>query len=226
MVACKDHTRYPSDRYPTSGLQCLGGLVDKQCAELLSVEQPTAAAYECTGDDSGFVEELGIDTELQFGGTFLQAFQFLVVFIIPSFPMGPQVADGLTDSPQLVVVGMSLETTFVCKGEHLVVHLRGIADTEHIHSSVHEFLRDPVYGHIALRAHQHLILTAQRLVDGLHERCRLARTRRTVYDGHVLCPQHLVHGLFLRRIQIGELHGAEAECLGLLVRIEEVAQIA
>ena len=87
MVACEDHTRYPSDRYPTSGLQCLGGLVDKQCTELLSVEQPTAAAYECTGDDSGFVEELGIDTELQFGGTFLQAFQFLVVFIIPALPM-------------------------------------------------------------------------------------------------------------------------------------------
>jgi hypothetical protein len=113
MVACKDHARYPSDRYPASGLQCLGGLVDKQCTELLSVEQPTAAAYECTGDDSGFVEELGIDTELQFGGTFLQAFQFLMILLITSLAVGTELTDSLTDSPQQLIVGMSLKAALL-----------------------------------------------------------------------------------------------------------------
>ena len=129
---------------------------------------------------------------------------------------------------------MPLEAPLVGEGEHLVVHPRRVADAEHVDTAVHEFLRDPVHRHVALGAHQHLALTAQRLVDGFHEGGGLARAWGTVDDGYVLRPQHLVDGILLRRIQIGEMHRGKGEglrphaspvVLALRRGVEEVSEI-
>ena len=46
-------------------------------------------------------------------------------------------------------------------------------------------------------------------------------------DGHVLGTQHLVDGMLLRLVEIGEVHVAKGKGLGLHRRcVEEVAQIA
>ena len=121
---------------------------------------------------------------------------------------------------------MSLEAPLVGEAEHLVVHTGGVADAQHIESAVDELFRYPVDGHIALCTHQHLVLAAQRLVDGLHQRGGLASARRPVHNGHILGPQHLVDGVLLGVVQIVETHVGEGEGLCLLARIEEVAQVA
>ena len=47
-----------------------------------------------------------------------------------------------------------------------------------------------------------------------------------MYDGHVFRPQHLVDGLLLRLVQIGEVHGCKREDLRLHPRsVEQVAQV-
>ena len=46
-----------------------------------------------------------------------------------------------------------------------------------------------------------------------------------MYDGDVLGAQHLVDGLLLCRVQVGEVHGLEGKRLCLLPAIEQVAQI-
>ena len=117
------------------------------------------------------------------------------------------------------------EPPFVSERQHLVVHLHGVAYAQHVDAAVNEPFANPVNRHVALRAHKHLVLAAQRLVDGLHEGCRLARARRSVYDGHVLGAEYVVHRLFLRRVKPGEAYGVKRECLGLLPRAEQVAQV-
>ena len=120
---------------------------------------------------------------------------------------------------------MGLEAPLVGKRQHLVVHARGITYSQYGHPAVHQLLANPVHGHIRLCTHQHLGFPSQRLVDGLHQRRRLACARRSVYHRYVLRPQHTVHGLLLRLVQIGKLHRGKAERLSLLLRIKEVAQI-
>ena len=139
--------------------------------------------------------------------------------------MGPQLTDGLTDGPQQFVVGMGFKAPLIGEGEHLVVDTCGITDSQDVDASVDELFRDPVDGHVTLSTNEHLVLTTERLVDGLDEGGGLAGTRRAVNDGDILGAQHLVDGIFLRTIQIGKVDRCEAEGLGRLTGIEEVAQI-
>ena len=157
-----------------------------KCAELLTFEQSVAAAYERAGYDAGLAEELGIDADLQFGGAFLEAFQFLVEPFISPFPVGAEVADGLADAPQEGIVGMRLEAPLVGEGEHLIVDARGIADAQDVDAPVDEFLGYPVDGHVALGADQYLVFAAECLVDSLDEGGGFAGAWRTVDDGHIL----------------------------------------
>ena len=140
--------------------------------------------------------------------------------------MGTEFPDGLTDRPEQFIVGMGLEASLIGKGEHLVVDTGGIADTKDVDTTVYEFLRNPVDGHVTLRTDQHLTLPSQRFIDGFDKRSGLARSRRTMHNGHILRPQHLVHSFLLRRIQIRKTHGRKAEGLCFLTRIEKVAQVA
>lgn len=47
-----------------------------------------------------------------------------------------------------------------------------------------------------------------------------------MHDGHILCPEHLVHGSFLGRIKPRELHGFKGEPACFLMRIEKISQIS
>ena len=47
-----------------------------------------------------------------------------------------------------------------------------------------------------------------------------------MHDGHILCPEHLVHGSFLGRIKPRELHGLKGKSACFLMRIEKVSQIS
>ena len=109
-------------------------------------------------------------------------------FLVASFAVTPEVADGLADAPKQGVVGMGLEAPLVGEGEHLVVDTGGIADAQDIDAAVHQFLGDPVDGHIALGADQHLILATEGFVDSLDEGGGLAGTGRAVNDSYILGP--------------------------------------
>ncbi len=77
------------------------------------------------------------------------------------------------------------------------------------------FLRNPVYGHVALGAYQYLAFAVERLVDGFHKGGGLARSRRAVHDHHVFGAQHFVDGSFLRGVQPRETYRLEGEMSGL-----------
>ena len=138
--------------------------------------------------------------------------------------LAAQHSDGFAYAPELRIVGVRLEAPFVAEREHLVVHACGVAYAQHVHAAVYELLRNPVDSHVALRAYHHLTLSAQRLVDGFHECCGLARSRRSVHHGYVLGAQHLVHGLLLRGVEPGQTHGFERELLCRRLGVEDVAQ--
>lgn len=82
---------------------------------------------------------------------------------------GVQVADGFADGPKRGVRRMCFETPFVGERQHLVIHARRVADAQHSHTPVGQFLRNPVYGHVALGAYQYLAFAVERLVDGFHK---------------------------------------------------------
>ena len=138
-------------------------------------------------------------------------------FLVATFAMATQVADGFADGPQLCVVRVCLETPLVGKRQHLVVHSAGVADTQHIDAPIHQFFTNPIDSHIALCTHQHLVFAHQRLADGLYQCRRLARSRGTMYDSHILCSQHLVDGFLLCGVQVGEVQGREDKGLRFLV---------
>ena len=138
-------------------------------------------------------------------------------FLVATFAMATQVADGFADGPQLCVVRVCLETPLVGKRQHLVVHSGGIADTQHVDAPIHQFFTNPIDSHIALCTHQHLVFAHQRLADGLYQCRRLARSRGTMYDSHILGSQHHVDGLLLRSVQIGKVQGREDKGLRFLV---------
>ena len=121
---------------------------------------------------------------------------------------------------------MGLEAPLVGEREHLVVHTGRIADAEDVQAAVDQLLGNPVDGHVALGAYQHLRLAAQRLVDGFDEGCRLARAGRAVDDGYIFSTQHLVDGMRLGGVQVVEAHVGESVGLGLLTRVEKVAKVA
>ena len=134
-------------------------------------------------------------------------------FLVTPFTVTSQITDSLTDGPEQFVVGMTLETSFVGKGEHLIIYSRRITDTQHVDATIDEFLGDPVDRHITLSTYQHLVLATQCLIDSLNE-CRcLTCSRGTVNDGHIFCPKHLVYRILLSLIEIREVHRSETECL-------------
>ena len=110
---------------------------------------------------------------------------------------------------------MVFEPTFVGERQHLVVYPCRVADAQHVDTSVHQFLGNPVHGHVALRTYQHLRFPVQCLVDGLDKRCCLAGSGRTVYDGYILGAENLVYGAFLGRVQPREADGIELPHLRL-----------
>ena len=215
VVAGKDDAAHAPHGNPAGGFESLGGFVDKQGAELLAFQQSVGRAYEGTGDDTGFAEELGIDAHLEFGGALLQSFQFLVVALVTPFAVAPDIPDGLADAPEQLVVGVCFEASLVGEAEHLVIDAGWIADAEHVEPAVDKLFRYPVDGHVALGADEHLTLPSQCLIDGFHEGGGLARAGRPVYDGHILGPEHLVDGILLRLVQVREVHWGESEGLGL-----------
>ena len=101
---------------------------------------------------------------------------------------------------------MCLETTFVSKSEHLIVYPGRISDTKHGDTPIDQFFCNPIHRRITLGRHHHLIFTVKGFINSLHQCRRLTGSRRSVYDSHLFCTQHLIHCLLLRSIQPGETH--------------------
>ena len=210
---------------PAGRFQCLGGFVDEEGRELLADQCPVGTSCQSAGDDTRLVEEILVDGDFQFGGTFFQTGYFLMQGIGTVFLLGIEIADALADGPQLGVVRMAFETPFVGACQHTVGHTHRVADTQHGHTAVSQFLGNPVHGHIALGAHQHLTLAVQGFVDGLHKCGGLSCARRSVNDSHILGPQYLVYGCFLGAVEPRKTQGLKAELLFLTVAVEDFTQI-
>ena len=150
VVAGEDDAGHPTDGDPAGRFEGLCRLVDEEGAEFLAFEQAVGRTHEGTGDDTGLAEELGIDADLQFGGPFFEAFEFLVVAVAAPFTVGAEVANGLADAPKEGIVGVCLKAPLVGEGEHLIVDAGRVADAENVDATVDEFFRDPVDGHVAL----------------------------------------------------------------------------
>ena len=127
VVARQHHTADAAQGNPTGSLQCLGGLVDEQRAELLTVQQTVGRADQRRGNDTCLTKQLVVDAYLQFRGAALQALQSLVVLFVAALSVAAQVADGLSQRPQLRIVGVTLEAPLIGKREHLVVDAGWIA---------------------------------------------------------------------------------------------------
>ena len=164
---------------------------------MFAFEHPVGASGEGAGYDTCLAEERRAYAQLQFGGAALQTVHLLMPRLGASASLLAQFAYGLAYAPQLRIVGMRLEASFVGERQHLVVDACGVAYAQHGNATVDEFLRNPVDRHVALCAHQHLALASQRLVYSLDKRRRLARSGRTVYYSHVLCAHHFAHGVLL-----------------------------
>ena len=121
---------------------------------------------------------------------------------------------------------MTLEAALVGEAQHLVVHTGRVSDTEHVDASIHQFFGNPVHRHIALCTHQHLTLSHQGFVDGFHQGRGFSGSRRSVNNGYILRPKHLIHSSFLGRIEPRKLHRGKRESARLLIRIEQVAEIS
>ena len=143
---------------------------------------------------------MGVDTDLQFGGPFFEAFQFLVVAVAAPFAVGAEVANGLADGPEEGVVGVCLKAPLVGEGEHLIVDAGGVADAEDVDTTVDEFFRDPVDGHVALGTDQDLVFAAEGLVDGLDEGRGLAGAGRAMDNGNVFGAEDFIHRILLGAI--------------------------
>ena len=115
VVAGENDARHSADGDPAGSFECLSRLVNEERTEFLTFEQAVGRAHEGTGDDAGLAEELGVDADLQFGGAFFEAFQFLVKTVAATFAMGAEIADSFPDAPEEGVVGMCLEATLVGK---------------------------------------------------------------------------------------------------------------
>ena len=136
MVASKDDTTDTAHGNPAGCLQGLSCLVDEQGAELLSFQQTTATAHEGGGNDTCLAKEVAVDANLQLRGATFQAFQLLMKTLVTPFAMAPQLADSLSDGPELRVVRMRLEASLVGERQHLVVDLTGIANAQNIDATI------------------------------------------------------------------------------------------
>lgn len=96
---------------------------------------------------------------------------------------------------------MQLKTAFICEREHLVIDTSGVPDAQDVNASIYQFLRDAVYGGIALSANDHLILPVKGLVNGFRQGGYFPGSGRTVCDRCSLRSQYLVYGFLLRAVQ-------------------------
>ena len=199
MVAAQHHTVGLEDGGPASGLEGLRRLVDKERAEVAVIHNMVGAADERATDHAGLLKEVGIDLDFQ------------LRLPVPEAP--PQVlaraprlvaealAQRLADVPQLVVVGMVGIAPLIAAGQHLVAHLQRIAYAQDVDAAPRQLLAYPVDSGIARSADKHLRLALQRLNHGLHQRGRLARTRRAVHHSHVHRRNHLSHSPVLDLVE-------------------------
>jgi len=225
MVAGQDDASGLLDGNPTGSFEGLGGFVDEQGREFLTRQYAVGTACQRAGNDPRFVEQAFVDGDFQFGSPVAQAGYLLVKgFTARRRAVGVQVADGFADGPKRGVRRMCFETPFVGERQHLVIHARRVAHAQHSHTPVGQFLRNPVYGHVALGAYQYLAFAVERLVDGFHKGGGLARSRRAVHDHHVFGTQHFVDGNFLRGVQPRETYRLEGEMSGLRCAVKNVAQ--
>ena len=121
---------------------------------------------------------------------------------------------------------MCFELPFISKSEHFIVYTCWITYAQHIDSTVNKLLTYPVYSHITLCTDHHLALSHQCFVDGFNQRCGLSCTWRTMNHSHILCPQNLVHSLFLCWIQPRQTNRSERKLLNFLSGIEQITQIS
>ena len=160
MVAGQDDASGLLDGNPAGGFERLGGFVDEQGREFLTGQYAVGTACQRAGNDPRFVEQAFVDGDFQFGSPVAQAGYLLVKgFTARRRAAGVQVADGFADGPKGGVKRMCFETPFVGERQHLVIHARRVAHAQHSHTPVGQFLRNPVYGHVALGAYQYLGFT-------------------------------------------------------------------
>ena len=158
IIASQDDARHLADGYPAGGLKGLGCLVDEECPELHPLQQTVGTAHQRTGHDTCLAKQLGVDAYLYLGSTALQTVHLLMEAAVATMAFLPHLANGLSDGPQLRIVGMRLEAPLVGERQHLVVDACGIADAQDVHPTVHQLFRYPVYRHVTLRTNQHLWL--------------------------------------------------------------------
>ena len=225
VVAGEDYSVCLADGYPARRLERLCRLVDEESGKLHSLQHTAGTAGESAGDYPRAVEELVVDAQLQLRLAAAQAVELLVIAVGAS-PLGAaQLAYRLANRPQLRIVGVRLKAALIGEPQHLVVDARGISHSQHLHAAVHQALANPVDRHVALSAHQHLVLAPQRLIDGLDQRGGLARAGRAMHHGDILSLQHLVDGMLLSGVEPGEAQGSKRELLSLAVVVEQVAQL-
>ena len=226
MVTGKDYTMRLADSNPTGSFQSLSRFVDEQRTELHTRQQTIGRPGKGACYHLGIIEKSLVDGEFHLSGTSLETGDFLMHVIAVSATRFVQLTYGATHSPQVLIQGMSLETTFVGEAQHLVRDACGIAYTQHTYAAVHQLLRNPVHSHVRLGAYQHLILASQGLVYGFHQGRRLACSRRSVNHSHILCPQHFVYGSLLRRVEPGEADRVKGEFLCRQRAMEDFAQFS
>ena len=139
MVASQDYPVGFADGYPTGGFQGLGGFVNEQGAELHAHEHSIGRADQGTSDDSCFAEQGLVDADFQFRCSILQRIDFLSdVFPIGSLSiLRMKIANRFSDTPELWIVGVTLEPAFVSERKHLVVYSGRVPDAEYGYTSVH-----------------------------------------------------------------------------------------
>ena len=111
-----------------------------------------------------------------------------------------QLAYGFAYAPQLGIIGVRLVLAFIAVAQHLVVHTRGVANTQHPHTALHQFLANPVDCHIRLCTHKHLRLAVERLGNCFYERGGFSGARRSVHYHHIAAGKYVVHCHFLAAV--------------------------
>ena len=171
MVAGKNHPVGFGYGDPASGFKRLRGFVDEERCEMTAGEHSVGGTDECTGHNTRFVKQFGIDFYFQLGGTEAQARQSVArCFLVTVAAVLCRLcfAYGFADAPQFGIVGMCFEAAFVSEGEHFIVHARRVADAKDVDAAVDQLFRNPVYCRVTLRCYEHLVLAVQCFVDGFN----------------------------------------------------------
>ena len=107
------------------------------------------------------------------------------------------------------------KAALVGAGQHFVRDAGRVANAQDADAASRELQRNPIDGHVALCAHQHLCFAAQHFANGFDQRGGFARAWGAVNNHSIATSQDVGHGLLLRGIQPGQggnrAVGAEAE---------------